>query len=306
MKDDEVYGVEGTTYDFGARLYDSRLGRWMSIDPLAKEAPGWTPYRYGFNNPIRYTDPTGMFEVDGKDDWIYDKQNKEYVWNGNVTRPENTPKGFEYVGPSENDVKEHYKENHPVKYFFGIAPTFGENHTPYHGEIRAKETNWVDNWAESDNILAQASYSTVNSFSIVGQSLNPFDNQVTALTGEYVGHTDRSAHAVEVAATLIPVGKVKVAAKTGTSLVKTGAQWSKHSLQRLAERGVTKDMAEMAISKGQKFYAPLNKSINNYVLPNGYASGKSLLVGTNPLTGEVTTVIRSSKNLINKRFIPIK
>lgn len=95
------------------------------------------------------------------------------------------------------------------------------------------------------------------------------------------------------------------AAKTSTSLVKTGTQWSKHSLQRLAERGVTKDMAEMAISKGQKFYDPLNKSIN-YVLPNGYASGKSLLVGTDPLTGEVTTVIRSSKNLINKRFIPIK
>lgn len=95
------------------------------------------------------------------------------------------------------------------------------------------------------------------------------------------------------------------APKTSTSLLKTGTQWSKHSLQRLAERGVTKDMAEMAISKGQKFYDPLNKSIN-YVLPNGYASGKSLLVGTNPLTGEVTTVILSSKNLINKRFVPIK
>ena len=66
-------------------------------------------------------------------------------------------------------------------------------------------------------------------------------------------------------------------------------------MQRLDERGVTKDMAEMAISKGQKFYDPLNKS-NNYVLPTGYDSGKSLLVGTNPLTGEVTTVLRSSKN----------
>ena len=40
-------------------------------------------------------------------------------------------------------------------------------------------------------------------------------------------------------------------------------------------------------------------------MPNGLGSGKGLLVGTNPLTGEVTTVIRSSKNLINKRFIPI-
>lgn len=96
------------------------------------------------------------------------------------------------------------------------------------------------------------------------------------------------------------------AAKTGTNaLVKTGTQFSKHSLERLAQRGVTQDMAQLAISKGQKFYDPLNKSIN-YVLPNGFASGKSLLVGTNPLTGGGTTVIRSSKNLINSRFVPIK
>lgn len=34
----------------------------MSLDQLAEKAPDWTPYRYGFNNPVRYTDPTGMFE----------------------------------------------------------------------------------------------------------------------------------------------------------------------------------------------------------------------------------------------------
>lgn len=95
------------------------------------------------------------------------------------------------------------------------------------------------------------------------------------------------------------------AAKTSTSLVKTGTQFSKHSLERLAQRGVTPKMAETAINKGLKFYDPKNGSIN-YVLQNGFASGKSLLVGTNPLTGQVTTVIRSSKNLMNSRFIPIK
>lgn len=98
----------------------------------------------------------------------------------------------------------------------------------------------------------------------------------------------------------------KQAAKEGTqALVKAEIQFSKHSLERLAQRGVTKGMAQLAISKGQKFYDPLNRSIN-YVLHKGFASGKNLLVGTNPLTGEVTTVIRSSKNLINSRFIPIK
>ncbi len=55
------------------------------------------------------------------------------------------------------------------------------------------------------------------------------------------------------------------AAKSSTSLVKTGTQFSKHSIQRMAQRGVTPKMAQTAISKGQKFYDPLNKSIN-YIL----------------------------------------
>ncbi|AWG24521.1 DUF6443 domain-containing protein [Flavobacterium kingsejongi] len=92
---------------------------------------------------------------------------------------------------------------------------------------------------------------------------------------------------------------------TTTGLATTGRKFSKHSLERLAERGVTVDMAELAIKKGQKFYDPLNKSVN-YILSKGFVSGKSLLVGTNPVTGEITTVIRSSKNLVKTRMVPIK
>jgi len=49
-------------YDYGARNYDPAIGRWMNIDPLAEINSDWTPYRYGFNNPLTYTDPTGMLE----------------------------------------------------------------------------------------------------------------------------------------------------------------------------------------------------------------------------------------------------
>lgn len=36
-KDDETYGVGGSSYDYGFRIYNSRLGRFLSVDPLTKK-----------------------------------------------------------------------------------------------------------------------------------------------------------------------------------------------------------------------------------------------------------------------------
>ena len=63
MKDNEIAGI-GNSLDFGARIYDSRLARWRSHDKLKDMAPGWSPYRFGFDNPIRYVDEQGNFEID--------------------------------------------------------------------------------------------------------------------------------------------------------------------------------------------------------------------------------------------------
>jgi RHS repeat-associated protein len=69
-KDDEVKG-EGNSYDFGARMYDNRLGRWYSMDKVVKP---FTPYQFGRANPVIYIDP------DGNDD-IY--INADGTWSAN-------------------------------------------------------------------------------------------------------------------------------------------------------------------------------------------------------------------------------
>ena len=49
------------SYDFGARMYDGRIGRWMAIDPHVKKYPGITPYNFVNNMPII------AYDYDGKD-----------------------------------------------------------------------------------------------------------------------------------------------------------------------------------------------------------------------------------------------
>lgn len=52
--------------DHGARMYDSGLGRWFGMDPMAEKYGSWSPFNYTLNSPIRFIDPNGMWV----DTWI--------------------------------------------------------------------------------------------------------------------------------------------------------------------------------------------------------------------------------------------
>ena len=60
--DNEVKG-EGNSLDFGERIYDSRLGRFLSLDPLMKKFPNMSPYIFSVDNPIIFIDIKGEHGV---------------------------------------------------------------------------------------------------------------------------------------------------------------------------------------------------------------------------------------------------
>ena len=60
-KDDEGEFGSITNYDYGFRIYNPAVGRFLSVDPLASSYAMLTPYQYASNTPIQAID------VDGKE-----------------------------------------------------------------------------------------------------------------------------------------------------------------------------------------------------------------------------------------------
>jgi RHS repeat-associated protein len=57
--DNETYG-KGNEYDYGFRIYNPRIGRFLSVDPLSFKYPSYTPYQFAGNTPIQAVDLDGL------------------------------------------------------------------------------------------------------------------------------------------------------------------------------------------------------------------------------------------------------
>jgi RHS repeat-associated protein len=82
-KDDEL-NVSGGSYDFGARIYDSRLGRWLATDPESNIYVPISPFTYALNNSIYFVDKDGgvIYGTDGKPVTICKDDNNNWVISG--------------------------------------------------------------------------------------------------------------------------------------------------------------------------------------------------------------------------------
>ncbi|WP_375577566.1 RHS repeat-associated core domain-containing protein [Marivirga tractuosa] len=81
-KDVEGMGGGGSTYDYGFRIYNPRIAKFLSVDPLTAEYPWYTPYQFAGNKPIRFIDLDGLEEYDAmQDPYFTAKLVKTYAYD---------------------------------------------------------------------------------------------------------------------------------------------------------------------------------------------------------------------------------
>jgi RHS repeat-associated protein len=102
--DNEVKGL-GNQQDYGMRIHDTRLGRFLSVDPFSPEYPWYTPYQFAGNIPIWAIDLDGLEEAFATD--YYNEKRGTYVrsyYLNTSPKPEDVGSGsiqFKYCDKTE-------------------------------------------------------------------------------------------------------------------------------------------------------------------------------------------------------------
>ena len=73
QEDDRDWGTQNIQ-DYGFRLYNPSIGKFLSEDPLAPEYPWYTPYQFAGNMPIQCIDLDGLEQFPANKDLSYKKK----------------------------------------------------------------------------------------------------------------------------------------------------------------------------------------------------------------------------------------
>ena len=104
--DNEVKG-NGNQQNYGMRIYDTRLGRFLSIDPLFKTYPFYTLYQFAGNSPILFVDMDGLERKNAQQLW------QEKYGKLDLKKPPTVKNWFTKRDPNNRSTGWNYKEEYP-------------------------------------------------------------------------------------------------------------------------------------------------------------------------------------------------
>ncbi|WP_321515396.1 DUF6443 domain-containing protein [Marinifilum fragile] len=115
LQDDVINGDNLDWYDYGARMYDPAIARWMVVDLLAELDYNFTPYHYCLNNPINLVDPDGLSthtDSTGVVIAVYDDGNNGVYKHGELADNYATYEGETetYIDPETGETKTREKK----------------------------------------------------------------------------------------------------------------------------------------------------------------------------------------------------
>jgi RHS repeat-associated protein len=133
LKDNEIAGA-GNSLDFGARIYNPRIARFNSRDPLGNATSFQSPYLFANNSPISRVDFNGLFGVVVTEEAQRAGVNSINLQNFNRVvanigkildaNPAVLKKMVEQTGISENEIKGWMKYGEgPQIFILGVGET---------------------------------------------------------------------------------------------------------------------------------------------------------------------------------------
>lgn len=196
--DNEVIG-EGNQQDYGMRVYDPRLGKFLSVDPLSKKFAYYTPYQYAGNKPIWCIDLDGLEDL-----------------------------------PSTLLNKYGEKQVHEIAYFseYGSAgPLSVQLHkvTPSHAEAATKGMSDVQVYQLAFNRFAEPGKHLVKSNQYIDERLMKADKQVEYFYTHNVPGWSKSESATRVihaSVTAFLFSNNENVAKTSVNQIKEVDSWT--------------------------------------------------------------------------------
>jgi RHS repeat-associated protein len=147
--DTEVKG-EGNSLDFGARVYDPRLGRWFSVDPLRGLYTSITAFSYAGNCPLLIMDKDGKVLVDQYGNILYTTNGNPVKTSENYSSSDSKIRTVTY----KQDVMVYANDGTAIRAYriFKVDQIYTDVEVYNNkGEVIGKKKDWVDVKTRSDD-----------------------------------------------------------------------------------------------------------------------------------------------------------